>query len=147
MKSLNKNKKIQKIKEKVQGKENNKKDGKTPQAPKGTDGRQFWVNLLTTFVIFFLIISTYSIITEQKNKEIEIPISQLAVDITSGVVSSIVVMGDELEIIYSDGTEKKSKKEAGTALTDTFSNYDVPTEALSSVMIDIKGPSGFSFGS
>lgn len=41
MKSLNKNKKIQKIKEKVQGKENNKKDGKTPQAPKGTDGRQF----------------------------------------------------------------------------------------------------------
>ena len=89
-------------------KESKEKKGK--KDPKMTDKKQFWVNLFTTLVIFFLLISTYSLIVEQRADIEEIPISKLAFDITEGVVASIVVKGDELEIIYISEEEKKSKK-------------------------------------
>ena len=131
---------------------NNNKNSKSPKndKEKGDDkkvpeNKQFWVNLLTTLVIFFLLISTYSIIAEQRKSDEQIPISQLAVDVTAGIVAEIKVKGDQLEILYVSGGEKKSKKEAGTALTDTLANYDVPIEVLSTVKIDIDSPSGLRF--
>ena len=105
-----------------------KKDPKKPTGPQMPDNKQFWVNLLTTIVIFFLLISTYSIISDRRADDTQIPISQLAVDVTSGIVDEIIFKGDQLEIIYNDETEKESKKESGTALTDTLANYDVPIE-------------------
>ena len=127
-------------------KDNKEEDGgKKPKGPKMPENKQFWVNLLTTIVIFFLLISTYSIIAERRANSNEIPISQLAIDITEGVVEQISVKGDDLEITYDDGTEKKSKKESGTALTETLANYDVPVEALSGVKIEIDNPSGLRF--
>ena len=112
---------------------------------KTTNNKQFWVNLFTTLVIFFLLVSTYSLIVEQRVSIEEIPISKLASDITEGVVASIVVKGDELEILYISEEEKKSKKEVGVALTDTLANYEVPMEALAGVQIEIKNPSGIRF--
>lgn len=121
-----------------------KKD-KNQKGPAMPENKQFWVNLLTTIIIFFLLISTYSIIAERRASDDEIPISQLAIDVTSGIVAEITVKGDQLEILYDDETEKKSKKESGTALTDTLANYDVPVEALAEVKIEIDNPSGFRF--
>ena len=136
-------------------KKNNKgKDGKGSEESDGkkgkkglktTNNKQFWVNLFTTLVIFFLLVSTYSLIVEQRVSIEEIPISKLASDITEGVVASIVVKGDELEILYISEEEKKSKKEVGVALTDTLANYEVPMEALAGVQIEIKNPSGIRF--
>ena len=124
---------------------NKGKGGKKKVPPKMPENKQFWVNLLTTLVIFFLLISTYSIIAEQRKKDQQIPVSQLAVDITAGVVTEIIVKGDQLEILYDSGDEKKSKKEAGTPLTDTLVNYGVPIEVLSTVSIEIDSPSGLRF--
>lgn len=127
-----------------EGKEDKKdKDGKG--GPNMPENKQFWVNLLTTLVIFFLLISTYSIVAEQRKNETEIPVSQLAIDVTAGIVSDIVVKGDELEITYESGDEKKSKKEAGTALSETLVNYGVQAESLATVNIEIDNPSGLRF--
>ncbi len=114
-------------------------------APKIPENKQFWVNLLTTLVIFFLLISAYSILAEQQRADTEIPVSQLALDVTAGIVSEIVVKGDQLEVLYESGDEKKSKKEAGTALTDTLANYGVSAETLSGVSIEIDNPGGLRF--
>lgn len=138
MKFLDKNKKGKKL---IKG----GIKGKKTIGPKIPKKGQFWVNLLTTFVIFFLFISIYSAVEEQRKAKEDIPLSQLAIDITTGIVSSIVVKGDELEITYNDGAEKKSKKESNTALTDTLANYNIPIEVLSAVEIDIQGPSGLKF--
>jgi cell division protease FtsH len=113
--------------------------------PKKPDNKQFWVNLLTMFIIIFLVISTYSVIAERQRQDTEIPVSQLAIDVTEGIVSEIIVKGDQLEVKYDSGDEKKSKKEAGTALTDTLVNYGVPVETLSRVSIEIDNPGGFRF--
>ncbi len=82
---------------------NGKGGGKNPKGSQLPENKQFWVNLLTTFVIFFFLISTYSIISEQKRSSEQIPISQLAVDIRAGVVTDIVVKGDQLEVLYENG--------------------------------------------
>lgn len=125
--------------------EKQKKQGDGSKGPKFSENRQLWVNLLTTIVIFFLLVLTYSYVVDQRNETERIALSQLAVDIQAGLVTSVVVKGDELEIIYEDGSEKKSKKESITSLTDTLSNYSVDAEALARVEIDIKSPSGFRF--
>ncbi|MCH8889337.1 ATP-dependent zinc metalloprotease FtsH [Patescibacteria group bacterium] len=109
------------------------------------DSRQFWVNLFSTIIIFFFLVSAYSLIVETREESNEIPLSQLALDIEADLVQSVVVKGDELEIVYRDETEKESKKETGTPITETFVNYGVSSEALLRVEIDIQSPSGFLF--
>lgn len=116
-----------------------KKRGKLPL------GQSLWRHLLVTLLTFFIIIGAYSLIAENSTKDEKIAISQLATEITEGTVSEIVVKGEVLEILYTDETKKKSKKEVGTALTDTLVNYGVSLEKLGNVKIDIQSPSGFLF--
>ena len=62
----------------------------------------------------------------------EVPISQVASDISVGLVESITVKGDSLEIKYVGSEDKKtSKKEEGTAFSDTLYNYGVKPEKIS----------------
>ena len=176
-----KNKKRNKGSKKTSSKRVNSPLSNTPKIP---GKQQFLVNLFSTILIFFILITTYSLIVSNRQKPEEIPISQLAQDIETGLVSTIVVSGEDLEITYvtpkeqtkesvkkkskepkekqkeettvknnvSDKTPskdekiiKKSKKEAGTALTDTLVNYGVTREQLSTVSIEIKNPGGFRF--
>ena len=147
--------------------------------PHMPEKQQFWTNLLTTLLIFFVLVSAYSFIVGGHNKPEEIPISQLAQDIEAGLISKISVSGEILEITYITGdvateevTEgetpetsvekssemqmpegsvvgeeviKKSKKEAGTALTETLVNYGVSQEKLNKVSVEVKSPSGFKY--
>ncbi len=100
---------------------------------------------LLAIIIFLLLVSSYSFIASNVDKSEEIAISELAGDISSGQVESIAVKGDDLEITYLDGSKKLSKKEEGTALTTTLSNYDINPEALSNVTIDVLSNRGFFF--
>jgi cell division protease FtsH len=74
-----------------------------------------------------------------------IPLSQLASDINSGLVKQVTVSGEDLAIEYNNGDKKESKKEEGTALTETFANYKVAEAKLSAVKIDIKSAEGFGY--
>jgi len=109
------------------------------------DKNQFWVNIVTTILIFFVLIGLYSLITDNASKDIQIPISQLATDITKGLVSDITVSGESLSIDYTNGEKKISKKEDTTALTQTFFNYGVPQTQLGNVKIEIKSDTGFGY--
>ncbi|TSC71890.1 MAG: cell division protease FtsH, partial [Parcubacteria group bacterium Gr01-1014_48] len=105
----------------------------------------FFNNIIGTVLIFVLMVSLYSFIVENNSKTESIPFSQLAHDITLGNVVSIMVKGEDLAISYTDGAEKKSQKEAGTALTDTLANYGVTKEQLGTLSIEIKNPGGAGF--
>lgn len=129
----------------------NKKINKFKKLKRNSEKRKIpmsqsiWKHILVTFLIFFIIIGAYSLIEENRVIDEKIAISDLALDINEGLISEIAVKGEELEIIYADKTNKKSKKEFGTALTDTLVNYGVSFEKLKDVKIDIKSPSGFLF--
>src|SRR3989344_7215150 len=113
--------------------------------PKVPRGGQFWGNLLKIILIFLILISVYSFVVENQGKVEDVPLSLLANELNLGLVSKIVVKGDELEITYADGVEKKSKKEVNTALSETLANYGVTPESLSNVSVEIQGQTGFRF--
>lgn len=112
-----------------------------------SEKRKMWTNVATTFIIFFLIISLYSFIADSGKKTTAISISELARDVNAGLVSDIVVKGENLDITYvsKDGVtaEKTTQKEETTALSDTLKNYGVTPAQLGTVKIEIQNESGF----
>lgn len=124
------------------------KGKKVLQTPKNFGGKNdkygLIKNVVTVVVFFLFLASFYSLIAGGTKTEI-IPISQLASDISAGLVKQIDVAGDELTIEYVDGIKKETKKEEGVALTQTLSNYKVASEKLDAVKIDIKSSTGFAY--
>lgn len=120
---------------------------KRPQVPvpKMPRGENFWVNLATSIFMLVLIAGAYTYFAGGNKNAEDIAISQVAQDMQAGKVSSILVNGDDLSITYADKTEKKSKKEPSTALTQTLTNYGVSKEQLNKVSIDIKRESSWEF--
>ncbi len=113
----------------------------------GPGSGQFIKNFLTGIFIILLVVFLYSIVAENRTRREEISLSTLASDISQGKVNQVIVDGDSLEVHY-DSTNtvvKASKKEEGTALTDTLVNYGVKPEQLNRVSLDVKNPSGFAF--
>jgi len=110
-----------------------------PPAPRRNG---FLFNLAASILVLALLATAYAYVTGSvKPQPPTIPISQLATDIGAGTVSSITVNGDDLDVIYTDKSEKLSKKEPGTALSQTLANYGVSKDALSKVMLTIKSES------
>ena len=108
-------------------------------------GRSPWGQAILAVIIFMVLASAYSLISGLSSQPEQISLSQLATDIGSRSVSEILINGKNLNITYTDGSEKISKKEAGTALTTTLKNYEVPVEALSAVKINVENDQGFLF--
>jgi cell division protease FtsH len=131
----------------------NKKDKENLKAPKKKDKapfqlpspNSFWGNVASTIIFFVFIISVWSIIAESQKDIEELALSGLAQDVRGGLVTKILVKGDQLEITYDDGTEKKSKKEVGAPISETLTNYGVTPEDLTKVTIDIQSDTGFRF--
>ncbi len=131
------------------GPEGNKKGKKGPLSwlPKGITGSprgDKWSNLASIILVVLLLASFYSLFSGGGNDE-EVSLSKLSSDIQSGLVQTIVVEGDTLNITYADGTEKEAKKEADTALSQTLSNYGLTPAELSKVAIEIKNEGGFRY--
>ncbi|TSC68562.1 MAG: cell division protease FtsH [Parcubacteria group bacterium Gr01-1014_56] len=116
-----------------------------PPLPKLPRGDSFWLNLATSVLLLLLLAGAYSYFAGVSEEPQHIPISQLAGDIEADKVSTIVVVGEELEITYADKTKRISKKEPDSSLTTTLSNYGVSKEALAKVSIDIKRQSSWQF--
>jgi len=118
---------------------------KPPRKGGTPPGRDLLRQAFLAFVIFFSLVSLYLLVSNNSKSAEEISLSVLAQEISLEHVSSVTVVGDKLEITYLDGTEKVSKKEAGTALSTTLKNYSVTPEALSKVNIDVKSDQGFLY--
>jgi len=112
---------------------------------RGNKNPKLFNNILTTILIFAVLMFGYSYFVEQSQNVEEIPLSTLSQDIKAGTVESVVIEGDDLQIKYGDGTEKISKKETGTALSETLVNYGVTNESLQEVAISVESDRGIGF--
>lgn len=113
--------------------------------PKPSPGKSFSRNIITALLIFMILAAAYSLFSEGIRGVEEISLSQLVQEINSGNVSEIAVKGDELEIKFSDGAIKKSRKEAEAGLTETLANYEVSQEEFSKISVAVEKPSGLLF--
>src|SRR3989338_2931717 len=119
------------------------KNKKKPLLP--NVGGKFATNTITVVLVFLLLITAYSLIQENKKEIPEVSLSALATDIQNGAVKKILVAGEKVEIIYTDDTEKVSKKELESSLTETLTNFGVPAGTLSGIAITIENPKGFAY--
>lgn len=114
---------------------------KGPNQPK-----PFWNSAAGILFAFIVLMIIYSFIAESGSKTPIISLSQLANDVSSGLVSNITIRGDELEVEYIKANEiKKAKKEDATALTQTLVNYGVPLAKLNTFQIEVKSETGFGY--
>jgi len=111
----------------------------------GPGGTSIWRNLLSAILIFLILSSLYSAITEGRNKVPQIAISELARDVSSDKISKIIVEGDSLTAEYVSGEKKEAKKEENTAFSETLVNYGVTPEKLAKVNVEIKNERGLGF--
>lgn len=112
---------------------------------KGNKETKFSGNIAGAILIFMLIMAVYLVVSGDGKVTPEIPVSDLAKSVSVGDVKKIVVQGENLTITYKNDEVKKSKKEAGTSLSQTLSNYGVSKEALAQTVIEVKDESGFVF--
>jgi len=104
--------------------------------------KSFTKNILTALLIFMILAAAYSLLTDQFKKPESVSFSQLVDEIKAGNVKEITVQGNDLEIIFSSGLIKISKKESESGLLETLKNYGVSEEQLSKFTLSIKEPSG-----
>ncbi len=115
--------------------------------PKGqNEGPSIWLQLVAAFAVFLVLSAGYSFIRDYVNEQKEnIPLSQIATDISAGKISTIVIEGDTITATYTDQSQKTSRKQSESSLTATLSDYQVPPDKLAGVKIEIKDESGFRF--
>ncbi|MEQ1561501.1 MAG: ATP-dependent zinc metalloprotease FtsH [Nitrospira sp.] len=102
--------------------------------------------VVSVVIIFIILSSIYTYFTNRSsNKVTQVSISELSLDIKSGLVKTVVVSGDSLDVEYKAGEKKTSKKEAGEALSQTLVNYGVTKDDLAKIKIDIKNEGGFGY--
>jgi cell division protease FtsH len=108
-------------------------------------GPSFFGNLITTILIFLLLMSAYSLVSSLFQPTNDTPLSVVAADVATGKISTIMVNGDSLDLVYADGSKKVSRKDPSAGLPETLATYGVTPAELSKVSITIQGQSGFQF--
>lgn len=113
-------------------------------------GKQFWMNLVITFIILFALTSAFSYFADRSKPPEDITLSQVADDIVAGKVDKIQVEGNDLTVTYAaegdaEPVVRKAKKESGTALSASLANYGLSGDELRNVEIKVVDESGFRY--
>jgi cell division protease FtsH len=87
--------------------------------------------------IFLLALSAIVAFLNLADESKEISLSQLVQKINAGKVKEIVVQNDNLEITLLDKTKEKSKKEFGTALSQSLESLGVYKDKLMEIEIKV----------
>ncbi|MDE1919170.1 MAG: ATP-dependent zinc metalloprotease FtsH [Patescibacteria group bacterium] len=134
----------------VSPKKSRNKKGGAPTPPRRDwrsyfNNPSFFGNLVTTILIFLLLMSGYSLISSFVQPENSIPLSTVAADVAAGKITTIKVNGDSLDLTYADQSAKTSRKDPSAGLPETLATYGVTPAQLSKVAITVEGQSGFQF--
>lgn len=105
----------------------------------------FTGNLLSTVMVFLLLASLYTYVTEHAKETPTIPLSQVAADVRGGVIKTILVEGNDLSLTYVDESKKKAMKDPDASLPQTLTDYGTTPAELAKVSIEIKSETGFRY--
>ncbi len=102
-------------------------------------------NFLLFLIIFLVIAALFSTYNATTEKPEEIGLGKLVQEIENEQVEKIVVKNAKLEIELKDGTKQISKKEASESLTTLLNNYNIDSEKIKQIKIDVKEDEGLSY--
>ena len=96
-------------------------------------------------LLFVAIISMVVYNFQQPTAQETLSINQVAADIQAGKVERIEESDSNLEVVYADGSERKSNKEPDSTLVEQLKDLGVTTAALQpdQIKLEIKPPSAW----
>ena len=112
---------------------------------KNTKNSNFSSSIAGAVFIFMLLTALYLVVSDNSKTPTQIPISDLAKNVSAGEVKKIVLEGDALTITYKNDEVKTAKKEVDSSLSQTLTNYGVKPEALANTEIEVKSETGFMY--
>ncbi|HLP86827.1 MAG TPA: ATP-dependent zinc metalloprotease FtsH [Candidatus Paceibacterota bacterium] len=124
---------------------NTKNQPKIPKHLKAPKTPNIINQIIIAIFIFASITILYTFLVKPSEDIKELTISDVAHDVTAGTIENIKVSGNEVNVIFKDGTKGKAKKEIESSLSETLSNYGVTKEELARTPIEIKDESGFGY--
>ncbi|OGG57709.1 cell division protein FtsH [Candidatus Kaiserbacteria bacterium RIFCSPHIGHO2_01_FULL_56_24] len=109
-------------------------------------GPSIWTQLAIALAVFLVLSAAYTGVREYfLNKTVDVPLSQIAADIRSGIVKEITVAGDSIDAKYNDDSEKKSRKETEASFTETLANYGLTPDEIATVKVSVEDQGGIRF--
>ena len=102
-------------------------------------------HIITVIIVLMLISVLFSGELPKGASAKEPSISEIASDVNAGNITSIIVSGNNVDIIYSDGAEGKAIKEGIAPFVEILSGYGVTKEALNSIEYRVEKESGFGY--
>jgi cell division protease FtsH len=100
-------------------------------------------NLIIIILIFLILSSVFTLISDPFEKQEELSLTEIVEKIEQEKIKKITVTGNNLEIVYQDGSKAISAKEAETAFSQSLINYGLTVEKLKKVEIDTKEKTDF----
>ncbi|MFA4833974.1 MAG: ATP-dependent zinc metalloprotease FtsH [Patescibacteria group bacterium] len=102
-------------------------------------------NFLIFFLVFLIIASLFSILSNGGNKVETVGQEILISQINAEEVSQIEVRGAEMKITLADGRQEIVKKESGETLSELLKNSNVEAAKVSKIKIEVKENEGLDF--
>jgi len=99
-------------------------------------------NFVLILFIFLLISALFSLFFNPFEAQNEISLTQLVNDINQGKVKQITAAGSEIQIIYQNDSQAKSRKEPESSLTDALISLGTNPEELKKVDFKAKEEGG-----
>jgi cell division protease FtsH len=107
--------------------------------------KNFSKNIFWAIIAFLIITFLFSLAYQEKKAEVVLSLDQLATKINSNEISKIVVSANNLDIELTNGEKAIAKKEFESGLSETLRNFNVDTNALKKVNIEVKEESGWKY--
>jgi len=108
-------------------------------------GKNLFKNFLIFFIVFLFVMGAFSLVNSSFDETEIIGISQVVDGIDAGEVKQIDVNGNKLVITFNDDTQAESRKEGIASLSSILTDYDVDTNKLKNVIVNIEDDSGFGY--
>ena len=102
-------------------------------------------NLLIVFLVFLSIAGFFALLNDPAEKPEQVSLNQLVEQINQEQVLNIVIEDNKLQVELKDGTKEIAIKEKETSLTESLKNYELNSEKLKLVNLEIKGESELVF--
>ncbi len=103
--------------------------------------KKLFKNFLAVILIFLILSSVFAFTTDvfqTKQKPKNIPLSQVAREVSEGKIQKITVLGNEINISYKSGQKAVSRKGTNVSLSQSLINFGVKKDTLANLQIEIK---------
>lgn len=102
-------------------------------------------NFLITFLVFLAIASLFSIYLSPDQETTKLDITSMVNKINQGEVNSIKIIDNKIVLTLADETLVEVQKEPTESLGDLLNNYQVDSEKLKQVKIEVEQDSSLEF--